>query len=217
MQPLTEKVLHLNPPGGLFDETVIANLFGDRSLAARRVLVHRAVAKGEVLRLKPGLFCLARPWRRSELHPFALAGVLHPPAHISLESALAFHGLIPEAVQQVASVTSQRSRAYDTPLGRFTYQRVPADPPRAGVTAVQLDAISWAAIASPWRAIADLVYLRKALRWSADGLGFLTKSLRLDLEELPPIPPRDFDRLRGSIRNRRVADFLQGLQRELAP
>ncbi|MFN2165374.1 MAG: hypothetical protein ACK2U9_03850, partial [Anaerolineae bacterium] len=72
---MTEKVFLLEPPGGIFDETVLANLFPDKSLPALRVMVHRAVEKGEVSRLKPGLFCLAEPYRKSHLHPFALAGV----------------------------------------------------------------------------------------------------------------------------------------------
>lgn len=110
MQTLTERVFKLAPPGGLFDETVIHNLFPDSSDGARALLVHRACQTGEILRLKPGLFVLGPPYRKSEPHPFVVAGVLHSPSHISLESALAHHGLIPEAVYQVSSVTLGCSR-----------------------------------------------------------------------------------------------------------
>ena len=41
-----------------------------------------------------------------------LAASLHAPSHVSLESALAYHGLIPEAVYQVASITVARSREF---------------------------------------------------------------------------------------------------------
>jgi len=58
MQSLTEKIFKLGPPGGLFNETVIQNLFPDSSDGARALLVHRACQAGEVLRLKPGLFVL---------------------------------------------------------------------------------------------------------------------------------------------------------------
>ena len=51
MQNLTEKVFKLAPPGGLFNETVIRNLFPDSSDGARALLVHRACAAREVLRL----------------------------------------------------------------------------------------------------------------------------------------------------------------------
>jgi hypothetical protein len=51
MQTLTERVFRLSPPGGLFDETVTRDLLDDRLEAARKVLVHRAVAAGEIIRL----------------------------------------------------------------------------------------------------------------------------------------------------------------------
>ena len=62
MQTLTEQVFLLAPPGGLFTETVVANVFPSRSQGARRLMVHRAVASGEVLRLKRGIYLLAPPW-----------------------------------------------------------------------------------------------------------------------------------------------------------
>ncbi len=98
MQTLTEKVFRISPPGGLFDETVIRNLFPELSEAARKLLVYRAVSSGEIIRLKPGLFLIAPEFRKEHPHPFVLASALHSPSHISLESALAYHGLIPEAV-----------------------------------------------------------------------------------------------------------------------
>jgi len=41
MQTLTERAFQLAPPGGLFDETVICNLFPEGSKGARALLVHR--------------------------------------------------------------------------------------------------------------------------------------------------------------------------------
>lgn len=103
MQSITEKASKLAPPGGLFHETVIRNLFPDSSDGARALLVHRACQAGEILRLKSGLFVLGPPFRTSESHPFVVAAARHATSHISLESALAHHGLIPEAVYQVSS------------------------------------------------------------------------------------------------------------------
>ena len=50
MQSLTEAVFELAPPGGLFNETVVSNLFPHGSYGARKQLVHRAVASGEIIR-----------------------------------------------------------------------------------------------------------------------------------------------------------------------
>jgi hypothetical protein len=47
----------------------------------------------------------------------------------------------------VTSATLQRGRAYNTPLGHFTYVRVPTNDSTAGVKAVRLDRQWWAFVA----------------------------------------------------------------------
>lgn len=215
MQDITEKVFKLAPPGGLFDDSVVRNLFGDVSDGARKLLIHRAVDHREVLSLKPGLYCLAPEYRKSHPHPFVVAALLHSPSHISLESALFHHALIPEAVFTVSSVTLHRSRSFETPLGTFTFYRVPSNHPRAGVRAEKLDTDAWAFVASPLRAVADLVYLRKEVSWSHDGLRFLTDSMRIEEGDLRAVPIDDFEEIHDSIRNRRTQRYLMGLRKEL--
>lgn len=217
MQTLTEEAWKLSPPMGVFDETVICNLFPGRTAGARKAMVHRAVSSGEVLRLKPGLYCLSEPWRRGNHHPFALASVLLSPSHVSLETALWHHGLIPEAVREVASVTGLRSRSFCTPVGHFTYHTVPCRDPRAGVRAVEIDRGLWAFVANPLRAIADLVYLRRKVDYSREGLAFLTDSLRIELEDLRPVRAADAHEVQASFRNRRTAAYIAGLLGELGP
>lgn len=215
MQTLTERVFRLSPPCGLFDETVVRDLLDDRSEAARKVLVHRAVSAGEIIRLKPGLFLLAPSYRRTDPHPFVIAAMLHSPSHVSLETALAHHGLIPEAVYQVGSVTSSRSRTFETPVGVFSFVRVPAVNPRAGVQALKIDGRSWVFVAGPLRAIADLVYTRKDVSWGRDGPAFLTESLRIEREDLENMAFDGLDEICGSLRDRRTIDYLCNLAREV--
>ncbi len=215
MQTLTEKVYLLNPPGGLFDETVVHNLFPAHSEGARKALVHRSVQYKEVLRLKPGLYCLGDVYRRSHPHPFVVAAMLHSPTHVSLESALRFHQLIPEAVYSVASVTVQRTRKFETPLGDYQFYRVPAIHPLAGVKTVEIEKDSWVFVANPLRAIADLVYLRKQVCWENDKMAFLTESMRMEVEDLAGISFAEFDDLLASFRSRRTKAYLRGLKKEL--
>ncbi|HOX84536.1 MAG TPA: hypothetical protein PKW76_06245 [bacterium] len=212
MQTLTEKVFHLAPPGGLFDATVIVNLFPDATTGARNLLVHRALQAGEILRLKPGLFVLDGRYRKSEPHPFQIAALLHYPSHISLESALAWHHLIPEAVYQTSSVTSERSRTFTTPLGVFSFQRVPLQMPRAGVESVQINHDCWTFIATPLRAITDMVYLNHSITWQNDGLSYLTESLRIEEEDLHQISFAGLDDILSSLRSLRVRSYLQRLK-----
>ena len=141
--------------------------------------------------------------------------MLHSPSHVSLESALSYHGLLPEAVFGVASVTSKRSRSYTNPLGVFSFQRIPTNMPRAGVQSIKLDRLSWAFIASPLRAIADLIYLRKGVTWHQDGLSFLMKSMRMEEEDLRQMSLGDHEKIQKSMRNKRVRAYLRGLHEEL--
>jgi hypothetical protein len=215
MQSLTEEALILSPPGGLFDMTVVRNFFPDASEGARKALIHRAVRAEEVIRLTPGLFLLPPRFRKSDPHPYQVAALLHSPSHISLETALAHHGLIPEAVYQTASVTSVRGRSFDTPIGLFTFQRVAAADPRAGVRTEKLGSNAWAFVASPLRAIADLVYLRPSVTWKRDGLGFLTDSLRIEEEDVTRIGDAALGEILRSFRSPRVRQYLEGLGKEI--
>ena len=216
MQSLTEAVMMLAPPGGLFNETVVGNLFPHGSGGARKQLVHRAVASGEISRLKPGLFALRPEYRRTELHPYVVAAFLHSPSHVSLESALAHHGLIPEAVQQTGSVTVRRSRSFVTDQGVFSFHRVPARQPRAGVEVVKLDSNAWAFVATPLRALADMLYLDKSVSWPNDGLGYVLESLRIEPDDLSGVSFAALPEISDSIRDRRVVAYLEHLATEVA-
>jgi len=55
---------------------------------------------------------------------FIIANRIHEPSYISLEMALSFYGLIPEAVYGITSVTSQKTRTIKTPVGGFTYRHL---------------------------------------------------------------------------------------------
>jgi hypothetical protein len=141
-----------------------------------------------------------------------VAGVLHSPSHVSLESALAFHGWIPEAVYQVSSITVARSRTFTTPLGVFSFGRVPSVAPRAGVEAVAVGRDAWAFIASPVRAIADMIYLRRNVSWNRDGLAYLTEGLRVEQDDLRTISFDAMDEILDAVRSRRVGAFIKGLK-----
>ncbi len=214
MKTLTESIFRLAPPGGLFNETVLTNIFPDRSIGARELLLDRAIKAGEVLRIKRGLFVLAPEYRKTDPPLFTVAALLYSPSYISLETALAYHGLIPEAVYQVASVTPKRSHNFETPLGVFSYHSVPCRNPTAGVEGVKLDQSFWAFVATPLRAIADLLYLNRTITWQKDGPGFLLDSLRMEEEDLQGIAFDRYEEILQAFRSRRVKTFLAHMQRE---
>ena len=104
-----------------------------------------------------------------------------------------------------------RSRRFDTPLGVFEYIRVPVKRLRAGVESTRLDRNHWAFVASPLRAIADMVYANKDITWRENGLGYLVESLRIEEDDLAEISFDRLDELLDSLGSRRVKDYLTGL------
>lgn len=214
MKTLTQALYELSPPGGLFNETVVRNLFPYHTQGARELLINRAMKAGEILRLKRGSYVLAPKYRKTEPPPFTVAGLLLSPSHVSLQSALAYHGLIPEAVYQVASVSTQRRRTFDTPLGVFSYYCVPTNVPRAGVEAITLSSSFWAYVATPLRAIADMVYLDREITWQKNGAGYLLESLRIEEEDLQALAFDRFTEITEAFRSRRVKAFFQGMHKE---
>ena len=56
-----------------------------------------------------------------------LAGIIYGPSYLSFEFALAWHGLIPEAVYSYTSATcgKGRKKRYDTAFGTFLFRDIP--------------------------------------------------------------------------------------------
>ena len=149
-------------------------LAGDRDPGDVRRQLSRWTASGKVVQLRRNVYILARPWRRVEPHPFLIANELHRPSYVSLESALAFHGLIPEAVPVTTSVTTGRPATVDTKLGRYLYRHVR---PEAffGYGRVRVVGNQEALVADAGKALLDQVYLTT----KGDALAYL-ESLRLE-------------------------------------
>jgi predicted transcriptional regulator of viral defense system len=102
-------------------------LAGDRDARDVRRQLSRWRTAGKVVQLRRNVYTLGSTWRRVEPHPYLVANELHRPSYVSLQSALAWHGLIPEAVPVTASATTVRPTSLDTPLGRYAYRHLQPD------------------------------------------------------------------------------------------
>ncbi len=133
-------------------------LAGDVDPADLRRQLSRWVESGQLFQLRRGLYALAPPYRKTEPHPFVLANRLVRGSYVSLQSALAHHGLIPEYVPVVTSLTTGRPQRRENAFGSYEYHHCPPDRLggyRSGVVAPGQEAL----VATPARALADLVHL----------------------------------------------------------
>lgn len=83
------------------------------------------VASGDLLRLKKGFYSFAQDYRKHPIDLLAVANGLYAPSYVSFEYALSLHGVIPERVVQITSATYKSDKLFDTPLGRFSYKKIP--------------------------------------------------------------------------------------------
>ena len=214
MQTLTQKIIELGLSNRVLTDTQLARVL-EGSRQRRYNLVNRALKAGELLRLRRGSYLLAPRWRTYPPHPFALAQAMVPGSYVSFETALSYHGWIPEAVYTTASVTpGRKSLTYEHPqFGNFSFHPLAI---QAGyfLELVEREKIAEQTmlVAKPIRALMDLGCLRKT-EWQ--GIGWLLEGLRIDLEHLRSVTSADLRTLALVYKQKRVKAFLMSLAKEL--
>ena len=139
----------------------------------------------QLIRIKKGLFVVAQQEGTSPISRELIANHLYGPSYVSLESALSYHNLIPERVYRVRSVTMKRFKMYDTPLGVFEYRTVSPEYFSIGIQQQVTQDNTAFLIASPEKALCDLIVLSSGLRLQSSKAVkiYLEENLRIDLFE----------------------------------
>jgi predicted transcriptional regulator of viral defense system len=198
----------------VFDyQVLLAALSGYRK---PRDKITRLLASGALVRIKKGLYCFAESLRKEAISREYVANLIYGPSYVSLDYGLSYHGLIPERVETITSVTTRRSRSFHTPLGSFSY-RMLKEPRYALGAALESDGNSTFLMASAEKALADKVWADKRFSGSraADYQDYLCDDLRVEEEAL-----RHLDRLRlreialayDSVKIRNLLRYLEGLE-----
>jgi predicted transcriptional regulator of viral defense system len=134
-------------------------LSGDVNPADVQKQLSRWTSSGKIYQLRRGLYSLAPPYQKIRPHPFLIANQLQIGSYVSLQSALAHHGLIPEYTPVTTSVTTGRPATYQTSFGQFDYRHIQVSWFH-GYQRIDLGNEQSAFIASPEKALLDLVYLQ---------------------------------------------------------
>ena len=132
-------------------------LAGQKNSTAVKVQISRWAKSGKLLQLKRGIYALAPAYRKIQPVEYYIASVLKHPSYVSLEKALEFHGLIPEAVHVYTSLTTKRPTRFTTPLGIFDYRHIQVSL-FWGYRPLTIDRQTFF-MANPEKAILDLIYL----------------------------------------------------------
>lgn len=142
-----------------------------------RVQLSRWVRAGKILQIRRGLYAIGPPYRKREPHPFLVANHLQKASYVSLQSALAYYGLIPEVVNTITSVSTGRPERLQTPLGTCDFRHIKT----AFLFGYRLTDLGdqSAFVATPEKALLDLVYLQPG----GESIAFI-RELRLQNTEI---------------------------------
>ena len=141
-----------------------------------------------------------------------LAQRIYGPSYVSLETALSHHGWIPEAVQAITSVALGRSRTFNTPVGLFSFTRVPQGRFLSGVRRASVGGGGAFFLATPLKALADHVYAQRC-DWHCAAP--VVESLRVEDQALAELTGELFEEVMSAYKPGRVCRFLTGLREDL--
>ncbi|MEI7942923.1 MAG: hypothetical protein WCH76_07165 [Candidatus Riflemargulisbacteria bacterium] len=122
------------------------------------------IKSGEIIQLKRGLYILSPKTSTKSNYLEIIANSLYGPSCVSLDYALSYHGLIPERVYKVTSVTTGSKKKYNNNLGGFEYYHVSESSFNIGVVYKQLPDGGSFLIASKEKALCDKIILTKNIR-----------------------------------------------------
>jgi len=149
--------------------------------------IYQLARKGIIQPVRRGLYIPGPALQTSRgPEPFLLANHIFGPSYVSMETALAHHGLIPERVFEIASATIHASRKFVTSAGTFTYTQLPLPYYAFGLRSEKLADGQYAMMATPEKALFDKIITTSGLLFRSKKAAreFLLENLRIDEEDL---------------------------------
>ncbi len=127
---------------------------------------------GKLTRLRRGVYLLGEPYRKQMPSVYYTSNRLLRPSYVSLQTALQFHGMIPDAVGVVQAVTPKHGREWETTVGTFDYRSIKQERfwgYREYATGQSDRPQQTFLMARPEKCLLDLFYLKKG-QWEASRL-----------------------------------------------
>ncbi len=147
--------------------------------------VERLERSQQIIRLKRGLYLVNPEISGLMVSTELIANHLCMPSYVSMETALRYYGLIPEAVYTVRSMTVRQSKKFSNHYGNFEFRAIAPESFHIGITNGVCDG-AYFMIASPEKALCDLIAESRGvnLRYVKEAEEYLASYLRFDMEAL---------------------------------
>jgi predicted transcriptional regulator of viral defense system len=128
-----------------------------------------------IIKLRNGFYTFAE-YKTKSGFAFNIANRIYRPSYVSLHTALAFYGMIPESVIQITSVTSMKTATFSNVFGEFSYKTVRPDL-MFGYDIKPIAEGHSFLLAKPEKALIDLLYLNSFYNTKSE-----IEELRLDMD-----------------------------------
>jgi predicted transcriptional regulator of viral defense system len=190
--------------GEEFDYQVLMDVL--RGYERPRDKITAMLRQGVIIRVKKGVYVFGEKYSRGPFSREVLANMIYGPSYISLDYALHYHGLIPERVEAVTSVTLGRARRFSTPVGLFIYRMIPLKAYQIGIDQVQIEGGRPFLIATPEKALADKIHDDRGtgVRTQEEMKDYLLKNLRVDAESLAKLDAEVFALIADRYRSKKI-------------
>ena len=147
----------------------------------------RLVKEGKLIPLTKGLY-----ENNANVSGVYLANAIYGPSYISFNYALAYYGLIPEAVYEFTSATTEKKKkkSFNNRFGTFSYRDVPVDAYPYGVNIIEEGGYSFM-MASKEKALCDKLYELPPVKNLKELEELLFNDMRIDETEFDNLNRED--------------------------
>ncbi|MDD3477148.1 MAG: hypothetical protein PHI38_09795 [Sulfurimonas sp.] len=145
--------------------------------------ISNLVKSGELVRLKKGFYTFSKAYLTKPIDLISVANTLYTPSYVSFDYALSYYGMIPERVSEITSATSKNEKLFETPVGRFSYKKVPLKVYSLGIDWLYDDVEGGRFIATPEKALCDKIRYDRGIGTLTQGamVEYLKYDLRLEI------------------------------------
>ena len=208
MLELKKHMLH-----GVMDYIQLMSCLRDYEAPHRKI--NLLLKSGTLVRVKKGLYVLGENYRDEPICLELLANLIYGPSYISQEYALQYHGLIPERVVTVTSMTCKRNKHFITPLGSFRYTYLNLRRFRVGVDWPPFRPNIRLLIASPEKALVDTLMQHRDIKTIHDMSTHLIENMRIDINRLQKFDLNRLEKICKAYRHPVINLFFNLLKRGL--
>ncbi len=166
------------------DYAVLRSLFSDYRFPRNKIA--HLEQTGKIIRLKRGMYVVSPNISKQLLSVELVANHIYGPSYVSMESALRYYGLIPEKVHTIRSMTANRSRIFENPVGNFKYITVSDSYYSIGINQQSVENKYTFLIATPEKALCDMITATPQLRIQSKKalITYLEEDLRFEMSGL---------------------------------